>query len=75
MTKNLARLFKELEVSDSLLAVKCEGDSNNKKCVAIEDEDPIAEFLHQIIWMGLHQNITAVLFKNLKTACRTVLHL
>ena len=62
-------------VCASLLAVKAKGDSNNKKGVAIEDKDPVAKFPHKVIWMGLHQNITAGLFRNLKTACRTLLHL
>ena len=69
-----------------LLAVEAESESHNKKRVAIEDEDPIAEFTHQIVWMRLDHTITAVLQfsenwtdrnhfdRNSNTACRTVLH-
>ena len=74
-------------MNSSLLAEEAESDSDNKKGVAIEDEDPISEFTHKIIGMRLQQNIAAVLFRraggdnwtdrslNGKTACRTLLHL
>ena len=73
-------------MNSSLLAEEAESESHNKKRVAIEDEDPIAEFIHQIVWMRLDHTITAVLQfsenwtdrnhfdRNSNTACRTVLH-
>ena len=53
----------------SLLEVEHEGGSDNESCIEVENDDLISELLHNVVWVRLHQQITAVHLRRLGTAC------
>ena len=76
MRIQLANLFEQhwFVMYTSLLEVEHEGGSHNESSIEIEEDDLLAELFHHVVRVRLHQNVTAVCFKQFVIACCGILY-